>query len=183
MENNYLVFKRGTVHYKNSVKRADFYKYYKNNFNGTQSNKKVDLVTKFVFDKIFEKIIYSGYEFKLPGFMGTLRIRKSKPKVFIDKNGKVDSHKLPINWNATRKLWREMYGNISNEDLKKIEGKPKIKELNKHTGGYACHFFWDKTISKFKNKTLYYCEFARGRKEELARGLKEVKGLINIYYQ
>jgi hypothetical protein len=127
----------GVEHYFSSYRKLS---------NNPQSSKIYRAVLKDYLDANRKAIYTSGYIFKLPQRLGRIEMRKSKKEVKIDKNGKV-INKLPINWQATKKLWAE------NEQAK--ERKIKIRYTNEHTGGYVFRPRYIKNTANFKNKSLY----------------------------
>lgn len=159
----------------------DFYKYYISCFKTKQINdsKNPFIVDKKVYtsiieeyhDMIKEEIITNRLDYEIPFDLGMLGVRKFKPKLGIDENGKL-INKLPVNPRATVELWK-----INPEAKAK---KILVRYTNKHTNGYVftIHYF-KKYKAKFKNKTLYSFETVRGFKQKLNK--KAELGIIDAY--
>jgi hypothetical protein len=120
---------------------------------------------------IQEEVISNRFDFDIPYDLGMLGIRKFKPKLGLDSNGKL-INKLPVNPRATIELWN------SNPEAK--EKKVLVRYTNKHTNGYVftIHYF-KKYKAKFKNKTLYSFETVRNFKQKLKK--KAELGIIEAY--
>lgn len=114
------------VHYhKGAYSLKELYKYYikdEDTFNYNIDRKLYREILKRVHQKMMKYIIEESGTISLPMSMGTLRIRKSKPK--YDKNRK------------------EIVYAVDHLNSKKY-GK-KIIHMNNHTDGYIMRFFWDK---------------------------------------
>jgi len=170
---------------KNKIKvhygMKDYYRFFISNFknNDIADDDNPYLVDSNTFSKIIseanqmvrEEILEERYDFKFPYNLGMLGIRKFKPKLGLDDNGKL-VNRLPVNPRATRELWDR------DEEAKKK--KVLVRYTNKHSNGYvfSVHYF-KKYKAKFKNKTLYKFEVVRGFKSELAKRVKQ--GLIDAY--
>ena len=74
------------------------------------------------------------------------------------KDGKI-VNKLPVNWKATNKLWKE------NPEAKRK--KIRIRYTNEHTDGYVFHVYYIKRNATFVNKGLYKMQVNR----EMARNM------------
>lgn len=159
----------------------DYYKYYISCFKTKQIQ---DKKNPFIVDKkkyvaviedyhklLREEIVTNRFDFELPYDLGMLGVRKFKPKLGIDDNGKL-INKLPVNPRATVELW--------NKNPEAKEKKVLVRYTNKHTNGYVftIHFF-KKYKAKFKNKTLYSFETVRDFKQQLKK--KAELGIIDAY--
>lgn len=98
--------------------------------------------------------LIEGKDVTLPEKMGRLELRKRKSKIKF-KDGKIETN-LPVNWNATLKLWYENPICKQNKQLVRQE----VKEI----------FIVNYNVSKanFNNKTFY--EFFTNR--DIKVGLK-----------
>ena len=136
----------------------DCYNFYKNKC--IENNKpyisKLDykLITYKFNYYLSEAIIKESFEYRMPHRLGFLKIKKAKQKFKI-KDGKLKPNKKIINWGDTIKLWKEMYPGKTKDEIKLIKGKPLILYTNEHTDGEIMRWFWDKTLTTVKNKTVY----------------------------
>jgi hypothetical protein len=101
-----------------------------------------------------DKLI-NGKDVLLPEKMGRLELRKTQTKFKI-VGGKVKTN-LPINWNATLKLWYDSPACRKNKQL--------VKQENKET--FKVHY--NKSKANYNNKSFY--KFSANR--ELKLGLKK----------
>lgn len=153
---------------KNKIQKpltlTQIYQYY---IKDIDNNSKYNIDYK-LFRKICEEfnksisslIIDSGYFFKIPYRLGTIRIKK----------GKV---------NVTSKSLKMDFGLLNSSD-----GKYKNKHLNEHSGGYYVRFHWNKLDMIIKNKSLYSFIPTRFNKRALASIVKQ-DGVfqINKYFE
>lgn len=109
------------------------------------------------------KIITESFEYKIPFGLGYLRIKASRQKIRV-KDGKVQTHKMAINWNETWNLWNRLYPNKTRSDIKNIPDKKLVVHINEHTDGYIMRWYWDKRVSNFKNQTVYQFRPVKGGK-------------------
>lgn len=107
------------------------------------------------------KIITESFEYKIPYGLGHLRIKSSQQKIRI-KDGKIQTCKMAIDWNSTKKLWREMYPGKTSQELKEIPNKKILVHTNEHTDGKIMRWYWDRRISNFKNQTVYKFKPVKG---------------------
>ena len=149
-------------YYKSDIVSADFYKYYRNQYMKVKSkliNKSspyylsyaqyISIIERFNI-LLRDKMLYESKEVNLPMRMGSLCIKKAKPKLRL-KNNKVIS--LPINWKATNDLW------ASDEDS--YIKKRFIRYTNEHSKGWIASVFWDKSNCTATNKKKYSFESCR----------------------
>ena len=120
---------------------------------------------------IVDLILEEQYDFKIPFRLGMIGIRKFKPRLGIDDNGKL-INKLPVNPRATRELW--------DSDPEAKKNKVYIRYTNKHSDGYVftIHYF-KKYKAKYKNKSVYKFEPVRSFTNNLAKKAK--KGMLDAY--
>ena len=87
----------------------DAFKFYK-----TKRNSEVNItasefssICKDFNKRVSNLIIYENFSFLLPFRMGRIRIRKYKPKTYIQEDGSLDKSRLRPDWKATKKLWEQ----------------------------------------------------------------------------
>lgn len=156
----------------------DYYKHYKSKHCSGDVTSKYHVtgsqytrILKKFFQLVIEEKVYKGEEFIFPYNMGKLFIRKVESKVRLDKEGRLVNH-LPVDFGATRKLWRE--------NPEAAEKKILIRHLNKHTNGFVFKFIYNKEKARFKNKTAYRFEPIRKHKRNLAKLAKSKKHKIDF---
>lgn len=169
---------------------GDYYNYYAiNNFKEYSEEKKRTVIYKnskyFVdratFSKIIsdfnkavcEEVLYENFEYKLPARMGEISIKKYKPKIEFDENGKLKSRTLPVDWKATNELWN------NNPEAK--EQKKLVRFLNDHTNGFISKWYYVKNYANYKYKSGYVFKASRTNKRELAKILKDEDLKIDYY--
>ncbi len=154
--------KRGAHKVKSDYGLNDYYNFF---LEEKEENKDISKSTynsvirefnSYVRDRISEK----GAEYTFPKKIGCVEIKKIKPVLSIDKDGNV-INKLPVNWKATRELWK------NNESASRK--KTKIRYINEHTQGYTFRLYYKKKRANYKNKSIYKMQFNR----ELKRGLSK----------
>ena len=172
---------------KVNIGMGDFYKYYclatfKESKGGknTVHHKSVYNIPRSLYGKVIEffhsnivdEIMLDNFEYKIPSRLGTLTIRKRKPKLRFDDNGKL-INTMPIDWKATRELWDE------DEECKKQ--KKLVRHLNEHTNGYVPFWNYSVNTATFKNKSVYKFKPTRTIKRQLSKILKDPNLKINYY--
>jgi len=107
-------------------------------------------------------IIEEAEEFKMPANLGTVRVRKYKRSIKLNKDGSINTISSSVNWEATRKLWLKEYPEYADEikskympTLKLIKNKPMVYHLNEHTEGFVVRLFWNKYGSAIINRQMY----------------------------
>ena len=91
----------------------DYYRHFvKENKNTKVSKVLYNDIIKDFNSHVRDRISKKGADYTFPKKIGSLEIKKIKPSISIDEKGSV-VNKLPINWKATRELWKE------NESAKK----------------------------------------------------------------
>ncbi len=143
---------------------SDYYKFF---LKQKKENKEVSKSTYGEVIKEFnsyvrQRISHKGSEYTFPKKIGSVEIKKIKPILSIDGEGKV-INKLPINWKATRELWR------TNKSAK--EKKTKIRYINEHTKGYTFRLYYKKKRANYKNKSIYRMQFNRELKRSLSKSI------------
>lgn len=163
--------KRYPIDYGNT----DIYNFYKKKLN---NKVKVSQKVYFaIFDEYISYVkhlmIYNSFRYTLPYGWGSVHFYKYKVKFKLKEDGTLDRRNLRIDWGASKKLWAEMYPDKTPEELKLIEGKPRLTFLNKHSNGYRVRCRWDKTTVTIKHKIFYNVKMLRCFSRELAKGIKE----------
>jgi hypothetical protein len=137
---------------------GDYARWYSKNTEAPVSDKIFRQVLKDFLKMNQEITSATGHSFKLPEQCGKIEIRKIKRELEVDENGKI-INKLPINWQATKKLWAE--------NPKAKDKKIKIRYTNEHTDGYVFHPYYIKRHANYKNKQYYKMQVNR----EMARNM------------
>lgn len=135
-------------------------------------------VTECNFE-LLKAMILENLIIKLPS-MGSLSIKKYKPKVLNDK-GELNKKALKVDYGATRKLWKEKYPGMTIEQIKEIPDRPLVYYTNKHSGGFIYKFYWDKFTSSLPGKSVYQFRPARDHSRFLARLVKDPNVEIDFF--
>lgn len=111
-------------------------------------------IIRLINDELRKSLI-EGKDVLLPERMGRLELRKSKNSIkFVD--GKLKTN-LPVNWDATLKLW---YNNPSSKNKKQLVRQETIETYK---------VYYNKNKANYNNKSFY--EFSTNR--EIKLGLKK----------
>lgn len=111
-------------------------------------------IIRLINDELRKSLI-EGKDVLLPERMGRLELRKSKNSIkFVD--GKLKTN-LPVNWDATLKLW---YNNPSSKNKKQLVRQETIETYR---------VYYNKNKANYNNKSFY--EFNTNR--EIKIGLKK----------
>ncbi len=129
-------------------------------------------IVDFFHKRISEEIMLDNFEFKLPERLGILSIKKRKPKLKFDEEGKL-INTMPIDWKATKDLWEE---DAESKELKKL-----VRHLNEHTNGYVPYWCYNSYPGTFKNKSVYKFKSTRTNKRDLNKILKDPNIKTNYY--
>lgn len=138
----------------------DSYKLYKREYKDIDKRLYLDIAYELMIT-ISDMVIRESLEYKLPSRLGSVRIRKSIPKLKI-KNGKIDLNKNIKDWDATWKYWNSQYPGLSRKEIKAIKGKKVIFQTNKHTNGEVMRWYWDKLTCKVINHKIYCFKPVKG---------------------
>lgn len=103
----------------------------------------------------------NGNDITLPQRMGRLEIRKHDAKIKLE-NGKVKTN-LPIDWDATLKLWYEDKESFNNKTLIRMEEKEIFK------------VYYNKAKADYTNKSFIQFDVNREIKKKLKHNIKEGK--------
>ena len=141
----------------------DYYRHFVKENKETKVSKVLyNEIVKEFNSHVRDRISKKGADYTFPKKIGSLEIKKIKPSISIDEKGNV-VNKLPINWKATRELWKE------NESAKKR--KTKIRFINEHTEGYTFRIYYKKKRANYKNKSIYRMQFNRELKRQLSQSI------------
>lgn len=141
---------------KGSVGVYDAYKYIRKNkwkdIGQRLTEKEFYTIIRRVGDYLADSLCL-GKEVKLPSKMGTLELRKSIPFIGY-RDGKLVAN-LPIDWDATLKLWYEDPEACKNKQLVKINEKEVFRVLyNRTTADYTNKSFYEFHINRYIKRTL-----------------------------
>ena len=158
----------GDWKYKSDYGVFDIFKFYKTK----QKELKKDFVERSLFskivkqfnDEICKEIVENAYEYRMPFRLGYLRIRKHKTRIILDANGKLKTSHMHPDWTATKALWEK------SESAKKE--KKIMWHTNKHTQGFYCKWYWDKTVCNIRNSSVYSLVMSRTNKRNIADAIK-----------
>jgi len=168
-----LTYKRGKRKVLADYKFADIYKFYKEQYGDKALDK---AIVKKLYSRIFPEIVklmvFNTLDYRMPAQLGYLRVKKKEVTPKLDENGNLDARNLSVNWKKTKKLWLSLYPDKTAEEIKSIEGKPVVRELNDHSDNYRMSWFWDKTTCNIKNQSAYYVDITRDNDKILSAGIK-----------
>jgi len=119
-------------------------------------------IIKEVSNEIIDFLIEEGGELKLPHRTGSLKIIKYKQHLKKDESGKPILNNLPINWDATLKLW--------DSDKESKENKTLIRYINKNFEVFQ--YVYLKRKANFKNRSKYSFKPTRSNKIKLKNAIK-----------
>lgn len=161
---------------------SDFYKYYKKEYNNPVSYSIYSNIIKEINQFVSDAMIYEGYEFNFPNLRFTLAVVKNKHKIRLDKDGEPIIKWLPTDYQATKKLWKELYPDKTEEEILQIKDRPRVINRNKHTNGYVYKWYFNKFSSNCINKSVYYFDTTRTNARNLAKYIKD-KDFKDIYFE
>lgn len=152
----------------------DIYKLYcKNTKNPRKlTRSQYTTILKRFFEEVINNMIYKAAEFTIPHRLGNIRIKKTKIKFKLNKDGTLNKTKLAPDWKACRKLWAKEYPDKTWDEIVAIKDKPIIYHTNRHTDGYRHKWHWDKFTCLVKNSSAYNIEMCRAADRKLAKALK-----------
>lgn len=119
-------------------------------------------ILALLFKKIFEEIIYQGYNFryrKLGKFLAVMFY----PTVREDEEGRIITNK-PVDYPSTFRLRRETGNN-----------KLKVYFDNEDTGGLVYKVMWETSTAHFTNKSFYSFSLNAGLKDIFSAAVKTGK--------
>ncbi len=148
---------------------TDMWNFYKLNQKNPVDKKTYVNICYTINKLLAHAIITESFELKLPYRLGKIGIRTNKQKIYI-KDGKLDVSKMPINWVATKAMWRDLYPELSwdkswdvlSDELKNIPDKKLVIHTNEHNNGYINRWKWDKRLVNIPNNTAYNFKPVKG---------------------
>ena len=146
----------------------DIYNHYKEYSPNPVDKKKHNEIFSDIFENIMNLIIKQGFSLKFPNKFGDLEIQKKKQKIVYNTDGSVNRIYYKVDWDATKKYWKDKYGDLPFDELRNIKNKPKIYCKNK----YRMKFKYIKDDANYRAKSVVM--FIPNRKwcRELANHLK-----------
>lgn len=174
-----MAFKRGKRKILSSFGLQDFYKYYKSKTKNPVDYKTYSAVIKQFNDAVLDEIVYNSREFSIPGRLGKLRIKRFKNN-FLTEEGDLNRTFLKPDWKRTWELWRRLYPEKTDQEIKNVKEKKLIYHTNEHTDNHYYRFYWDKLTCNLTNHTLYNFKPTRTNKKKLIEAIKDED--LNIEY-
>lgn len=107
----------------------------------------------------------NGHEIRLPHRLGTLELRKRPTRIEIVNNKLVTT--LPIDWDATLKLWCEDEESYKNKTLVRVENEEVFK------------VYYNKSQANYNNKTFYTFKPNRELQRNISKHAKE--GILDAF--
>lgn len=157
---------------KSDYTSIHLYKFFKEKYNSNISKTTYVNVLRDFFTAVVNIMIYEGKEFSMSYKLGSIRVRKSKIKIKLNKDGKLDKRYLIPDWGACRKLWKKLYPDKTWKEIVAIKDKPMVYHENKHTDGYKHEWHWDKSTCLVRNSSAYTFDMTRGNDRKLSKALK-----------
>lgn len=151
-----------------NIKYENIYNHYIDNSNSPVDRRTHSRTTERIFGGLMELMIKEGFSLTFPSKFGKMEIQKRKQKITYNEDGSVNRIHYKIDWNATKKHWSKVYGDITPEELKNIKNKPKVYCKNK----YRMSFKYLKNSAQYKSKSVVMFIPSRKWCRELASHLK-----------
>jgi hypothetical protein len=123
-------------------------------------------------ESVSKAMIFNSYEFKMPNILFKISVIKKKQRFKLDENGNPVTKWLPVDYQATKKLWKEIYPGKTEEEILQIPDRKRVFQRNKHSNGYIYSFFLDKFRSNCRNKSIYFYEPTRTNARMLSKHIK-----------
>jgi hypothetical protein len=169
--------------YKSNFNTNDFYKFYKNEYLKSLSKKRTPVdrstyskILLMYYSRCIEEVVLKNKTLRFTARLGSLKIFKREPEFF--KTGDFENIDLPIDYNATLKLW--------SEDKEAEKNKTIVRHLNENSDGYVYFYKWFKKFCKVKNNKWYKFRATRTNKLFLSHQAKknnvECFTMITKYY-
>lgn len=147
--------------FKTDIGIKDFYKYYSKNFKIKIKNKTKVVTNKFnigypLYKDILgdinlglrDLIVKRPTDYKMPGGLGIICIRKKKKYIGTDSKGNIVKAILPVDWQTTHEMWK-------NNPEAKAKGKV-FRYTNEHTNNFIFEWHYIKTNLRYKGYISYY---------------------------
>jgi hypothetical protein len=166
--------KRGPSKVKVDCGRMDMYRYYlKNNKRDRTDYSTYSKILNSFNKKVSMKIMEHAFDFPIPFRLGTLRIKKYKPSIKIDKEGNLKHKGLSPNWKATKELWEV--------DKNAKKSKKIVFHTNDHSDGYNYKWHFSNYRSNCANRSVYSFIPTRTNKRILAQLIKNEEFTGDFY--
>jgi hypothetical protein len=163
--------KRGKGKLKGTVKKVEFYKYYKQNAKEKiVDNKIYNAFIKEVLCSFSELMVTTGLEIRIHK-VGKFRIRSNKLKFF--KEDGTFRNKLKPNWQATWEYWSKKYPGLTKDEIIKIKNKTVVFHDNDHTQNEFYDHYWDKLTTNLRYKSFYDFKPSRQYSRLIAKVVKD----------
>lgn len=142
---------RGKGKLQNALTMPDFYEEYISHFDESHPyhipySEYAAIVSEYL-KYVSEVIVVKSMTFKLPFRLGTLSVYKHKPVYH-------STRRMPIDWQATKKLGKAVYN------------------FNEHSNSYSYSFKWDRNGAVDKHMILYAFKPSRSNARQVARLVK-----------
>lgn len=147
-----------------TIKDNEYQHYYRENYSNCVNWEVYRNVWKDIINEIVPEMMIYNYHWKLPCGMGSIAMRKYKPKIRL-KEGVLDTKNLRIDYKETRILWE------NDEDAR--EKKLKVYHINDHTDNNKVIFQWIKPLERSNKIRKYRFYISRLWNRKLATILKE----------
>ena len=168
-----MYFGKGGRKYKKTIGENDVYKYYSLHTKNSVTRGEFSSISKDIGSGIMRMLIYDNSVYYMPFRLGDICIKKKEKNVVFTDDGKIDTKQLRVDWERTLDHWRELYPDLTPDELKKIPGKKKFYHLNEEVNGYVAYFHWSKYTANFRNKSAYLFKPVRQYKRELGNYIKK----------
>lgn len=96
---------------------------------------------------IRDLMVYEAFQYVIPCRLGRIGIRKLKPKITINEDGKMEG-RYPIDRKGTKELW--------DNDPEAKKAKKYVYHFNEHSDGYVAKFIYSKVKTNFVGKGKYF---------------------------
>lgn len=164
----------------NKLGLIEFYSFYKKHIEENKlpekykiDRKKISKIVKMFHKEVANDLLRKNLVFILPHLAFRIRVGKFKKKL-LDKNGNLRKHAFPVDWKATRELWKE---------------KPELKEkgvavyhLNDHSDGYIYTIKMNHGYNiRIKNSSLIKFKAARNINREIKTIVSDPYNKIDYY--
>lgn len=113
------------------------------------------LITGDFYKDLINKVIVYSRTVLLPNRMGSLVVKKKRPKI-------INKSTVSIDWEATNKYGKQ------------------IRYSNDHTKGFKFRFNWNKFECMCVNRSLYRLVLSRANKRFLAKCIKEGTDYLEV---
>lgn len=144
----------------------DYRLYYKERYGELKvSDSEFNSIIKEFYERVFEEVVFKGFQFNLPGSLGVLTLSARKPVVELDSEYNVVRTNVPINYKATNELWAS--------DPEAKAKRLRVYHDNVSTDGniYSIRWVMDKRFrSHFMS--VYGFKPSRSNSRKLAKTLK-----------